>query len=229
MEGELRRSRQRVIQAQIELVVALASRRGRYEVLVRHVPIRRGVKRGNGSSHGIDLRRGHLIVRVRLSGKGIDGDQAALGEVACALGQRGNVGDLSDAGIVARALVIDEEKGAVPDQRAAERTPELVALILRRGRLRRREIIAGVEQGVAEELVGGSMELVAAGAQHNADLAAAVASERGIIGAGQDLEFSDGVDGRAYGRSVELGIAVIDAVEEEVVGILSRAVDVNGE
>ena len=66
------------------------------------------------------------------------------------------------------------------------------------------------------------MKLIAAGAQHYADLPAAVASEGGVVGAGQNLEFADGVDGRAYGRSIELGIAVIDAVEQEVVGILAR-------
>src|ERR1035441_3666074 len=73
------------------------------------------------------------------------------------------------------------------------------------------------------------MELVAAGSQHDADLSAAIASEGGVVGAGQDLEFAHGIQGRADRRAIELGVAVIDAVEQEAVRVLARAVDVDGE
>jgi len=60
-------------------------------------------------------------------------------------------------------------------------------------------------------------------------LSGAVASDGGVVGAGEHFEFAHGIDGGSDCPAVELGVAVEDAVEQEIVGILASAVDVDSE
>src|SRR5262249_30748685 len=55
------------------------------------------------------------------------------------------------------------------------------------------------------------------------------AAERCVVSAGQNLEFADRVDRRFDAKCVELRVYVVNAVEQEVVGVLARAVDVERE
>ena len=63
--------------------------------------------------------------------------------------------------------------------------------------LARREVIARIERRVAEEFVGRAVQTDCAPDLHDdVDLAAAVASERSVVGAGQDFELAHGVHRR---------------------------------
>ncbi len=73
------------------------------------------------------------------------------------------------------------------------------------------------------------MELVAAGPKHDIDLSAAIAPERSVVGAGQNLEFAHGIHGRCDRHAVQLRVAVVNAVKQEIVGILTAPIDVDGE
>ena len=73
------------------------------------------------------------------------------------------------------------------------------------------------------------MELVAAAFEHHVELPAGVAPERGVVAAGGHLELAHGVHRRRHGDAVELGVAVENAVEQELIGILPGAVDVDRE
>ena len=91
------------------------------------------------------------------------------------------------AGRHPRALVIGEEERPVPDQRPAQRAAELVALVLWRGLIGRREEVVSIERAVAEELVSRAVELVAAGACDHADLSARVSAEACVVGGSRRL------------------------------------------
>ena len=94
------------------------------------------------------------------------------------------------------ALVGRQEERVGGDDGAAERSAELVPLEAMRLRRRELEEVPGVERLVPEELVGGTMEPVAAGAGHQVDdgagHVAVFRAERRIV----DLEFLDAAEGR---------------------------------
>src|SRR3712207_6723371 len=73
------------------------------------------------------------------------------------------------------------------------------------------------------------LELVRARLQHDVYLRAARAAESGVVGRGKRLELAYGVHGRAHAERVELRVYVVDAVEQEVVRVLARAVYGEGE
>ena len=73
------------------------------------------------------------------------------------------------------------------------------------------------------------MELVSTGARDNADLPAGVAAEAGVVGGCRDFEFADRIHGRRHGDAVQLRIAVVSSVQEEIVGVFARAVHIDGE
>ena len=129
----------------------------------------------------------------------------------------------------AAAFVIGEEERAIAAQRTARRSAELVALVGRARLPGGGEEIACVHRAVAQELVGCAVELVAAASEHHVELPAAVAPERGIVAAGGHLELAHGVHRRRHGDAVELGVAVENTVELEIVGVLPGAVDVDRE
>lgn len=70
---------------------------------------------------------------------------------------------------------------------------------------------------------------VGAGLEDDVDLGAGVAGEGGVVVAGEDFEFADGVDGGGDADAVEFGVAVVDAVEGVGVGGVAGAVGVEGE
>src|SRR5450755_261850 len=173
-----------MIEANIELIVAGAPVGRGNIILIGNIAVGRRVERGDGKAGWIQIVARNFQVREWRAGSGIDGNQAALREIADAFGQRRHIGDLGDAGIVAGALIIGEKEGPVMHYRSAQSASKLIALVLRGGRIGWRKIVARIENGVAEELISGAMKLVAAGAQHDAHLPAAVASEGGVVGAG---------------------------------------------
>jgi len=129
---------------------------------------------------------------------------------------------------IRRAFVIGEEERPVVHQRPAQRAAELVALVLWRRLIGRREKVVTTERAVAEEIVSSAMELVAAGARDHADLAARVSAETGIISGSCHFELADGVHGRRHAGAVQLGVAIVGAIQQEVVGVLARSVDADG-
>src|SRR5207302_1619295 len=96
----------------------------------------------------------------------VDGEETAPREIADALQLGGNVGDASDAFPHAPAFVVAKNKGAVADDRRAQRSSELIALVLRRGLRGGSEEIPCVQRAVAEEFVRSPVNLVGAGFQH---------------------------------------------------------------
>ena len=72
----------------------------------------------------------------------------------------GDEGDVGEAEVLAVALVVGEEEELVLADGAAEGGAEVVALEL--GDVGLVEVVAGVEGGVAEELVCGAVEVICA-------------------------------------------------------------------
>ena len=133
------------------------------------------------------------------------------------------------AEVLAVAFVVGEEEELVLADGAAEGCAEVVALEL--GDAGGVEVVAGVEEGVAEELVGGAVELVGAAGGDDGDLRALALAVGGGVGVGDDVELADGVDaeelagGAAGGDVDERGAGVLDAVEEEEIVLRAAAGD----
>ncbi len=149
-----------------------------------------------------------------------------IGEIAGTVGEGGNA-DVAgvDALGLAGALIVDEVEDFIAMDGAAEGAAELV---LAEGSAGGREVVAGVEIGVAEEVEGAAVEAVAAGFGDDADLAAAELTDLGVEVAGDDAELGDGVEiGNDGGSGVYVffGIAAVDG---EVVGKFALAVDGDG-
>ena len=83
-------------------------------------------------------------------------------ENALLLQRGGNRRERDRSGPLSQPLVVPEEEHAVPHDRAAEHRPELVVLERRLLATRRREICAGIQCGVPEELPGAALEAVGA-------------------------------------------------------------------
>ena len=89
------------------------------------------------------------------------GDAGGVGQETGAGVVVGDEGDVRDAQILSVTLVVTEEEKLVLLERATERAAVVVALEV--GDAGLVEVVAGVEEGVAEELVGGAVDLVCAG------------------------------------------------------------------
>jgi hypothetical protein len=74
-----------------------------------------------------------------------------------------------------------------------------------------------------------AVEGIGAGLEDDVDLAAGVAGEGGVVVAGEDFEFADGVDGGGDADAVKLRVAVVDAVKGEAVGGVASAIGIEGE
>ena len=77
-----------------------------------------------------------------------------------------------------------------------------------------REVIAGVKIGVAQELEGVAVELIAAGLGENQDLAAAVVAIFGVKATGEDTEFFDRIEignDRSTHVDIFFDVAAVDA------------------
>src|ERR1019366_10725549 len=71
--------------------------------------------------------------------------------------------------------------------------------------------------------------LVRAGLHDHVHLASGIASEGCVVGAGEHLKLTDGVDGRVHREAVELRVAIVNTVEQKIVGVLPAAIHVDGE
>ena len=217
-----------MIQADVEMILAIAHRGRRNIVLIRRGSVGKRIEGGDGEANRVPALQGNRVAGKGKLGEKIDGQEVALGEIAYPFQFGGNVGDAGDAFAQAAAFVIAEEERAVSSDGTARGYAELVALVLRTLLRGRSKEVARIQSTVPEELVGRAVELIGAGPEDDVHLPAGVAAERGVVGAGRDLELAHGVHGRRHADTVQLGIAVEDAVQEEVVGVLARAVDVDG-
>ena len=157
----------------------------------------------------------------RLPGSRVDRHQAARGKIAGALGRGWHIGDQGLAGRHPRAFVIGEEEHSVPDEWSAQCAAELAAPVLWRGLIGRREEIDSIERAVAKEFVSRAVELIAAGARDHADLSARVSAEGCVVCGSRDFELADRVHGRGHTDAVQLGIAIVGSVQQEVVGVFA--------
>ena len=114
-----------------------------------------------------------------------------LRKIALRSAERRHVGHPGDSLAQPRALVVGEEEHAVGDNRPADRTAELVAVVVGRRLVSRRERVAAVERTVPEELVAVPAKRLAPDARDDVDLAGSVAAERRVVGRGLDAELVD--------------------------------------
>ena len=198
------------------------------------------VEAEDGGAGRIDERRrndvaGKRHARARVvdlprieAGRRIDHAGERAREVSAAPWHRGHCCHPGERLAHPRAFIAAEDEQPVSNERAAERRPELIALELRDVPGRVVEIVARVEGGVPVELVGRASPPVGAAPGHEIELAAgAPAVLRGIVG-GLHLELLDGVHRRHHDDLVDVEVVVVDAVEQEVVGLLPRPVDAHG-
>ena len=178
--------------------------------------LRVGLAGGDGLA-GEAGEDGSKIGAADAAGKGV------LAEVAAAFGGGGD-GDVAgvDALGEAGSLVVGEKGDGFVKGLAADGGAELVLAV---GGAVLREVVAGVEGGVAEEFECGAVELRCAGLGDDEDLAAAGVAVFGVEVGSEDTEAVDGVeigdDGGAH-VYVFLDVAAVDA---ESVGGFALAAD----
>ena len=148
------------------------------------------------------------------------------------VGAGGCVGDEGDEGlaeVLAVAFVVGEEEELVLLDGAAERRAEVVALEL--GDAGAVEVVARVEEAVAEELVDGAVELVGAAGGGDGYLRAVALAVGGGVGVGDDVELANAIDaeelagGPAGGGVDQRRAGVLDAIEEEEIVLRAAAGD----
>src|SRR5689334_17882069 len=89
----------------------------------------------------------------------------------------------------------------------------------------RGEVIARVEDLIPEKLIARSEETVRARLGDDVDLTTGVAAEGRVVAGREHLELSDAVCRRAYAWCAQFWVDVVDAVQQEAVEVLARAVD----
>src|SRR5690348_7224143 len=99
---------------------------------------------------------------------------------------------IAESEVLTIALIIAEEKELVAADGAAERTTELIALKFGDGA--DVEIIARVEDAVAEKFVHVAVDVVCAGHGNDADLRSSALAIVRSVSVGDDVEFAYGVD-----------------------------------
>ena len=210
-------------------------RRNRPCVLRNH-GVRKDAGRGRGAARQVVRLACHNLI-AELLGQSVGEIRAAheaaqlipgrscrqIGEITGAIG----IGRHSDdAGVdtlrLPGSLVIEEEEELVAANRAAEGAAELV---LPEGAARRREIIARIEIGIAQELEGVAVKFIGSGFGDNADLAAAVLAILRVEVAGDDAELRDRVEIGNHGCAGVDVLFDVAAVHAEVVGRLALPVD----
>ena len=218
-----------MVQPDVEMLLAVSRRRGGDIVLIRRRPVGMRIQGGDSEPDRVAAILGNHIAREGKLRERIDRQEIAAGKIADALEIGGHIGDPGKALPQAAAFVVAEEERPVLYDRTAQRRSELVALVLWALLCGWSEEVPGVQRAVPKEFVGGAVELVGAGLERDAHLSAGVSAERGVVSAGNDLELAHGVHRRGHGDAVQLGVAIENAVQEKVIGILARAVDVDGE
>ena len=158
-------------------------------------------------------------------------DAAGVGHQPEARVVVGDEGDVGDAEVLAVALIVGEEEELVLADGAAEGGAEVVALELRdAGGI---EVVAGVEEGVAQELIRGTVEVVGAAGGDDGDLCALALAVGCGVGVGDDVELADGLyaeelAGGSAGADIDERCAgVLDSVEQ--VEVVLRAAAGDGE
>ena len=202
-----------------ELVEVVAPGAGGDEVL-RARRVRRRIEREQPGPLLAPERLGDLVVRKRTVVVEGVAQRARGAEIAVAHGQGGHrrrPGFLLAAPL---PLVADEEKRLVAPDRPACHAAKLVAP---EARLGWREIVLGVEGGVAMELVCGAVQVVRPRPGRDDDLAPGLSSVLGRVGPGQHLELAHGVQDRPVQRLVGGLVVVVDPVLDVVVGDLAVA------
>ena len=128
---------------------------------------------------------------------------------------------MGDALPVPKAFVVAEEKVLVPPHRSAHRHAELILL---QGFDARSEKIAGVQGVIAQELVHGAVNLVAAGARHHGGGRSAGASVLRGRSLGENAKFLDGVYRRLQRVTAVHAIHIRNSIEQVVIGFRPLAV-----
>ena len=145
-----------------------------------------------------------------LAGEVVHQRRGLAGEVAPALRGGGHGRGSGDALTVAEPLVPAEEERAVPYERSARGGAELILL---QGFDLLGEEVPRVEKVVPQELVYGTVELVAAGPRDHAGHGPARAAVLGRRGVRQDAELGDGIDGRLQRVTAVHAVHVARAVQ----------------
>src|SRR6266851_6891790 len=125
----------------------------------------------------------------------------------------------------AKAIIVDEEKSFLSDERTAEGSAKIVLhqVIVANGLEG-----AGIHGAIVEKFVNRSVKLIGAGMRDDIDLAAAGASHVRGVAAGFDLKFLDGIGRRTEVLRVEGGIGVCGPVEQEKVRVGASATEDHG-
>ena len=142
-----------------------------------------------------------------------------------------NRGDLWVLGLVGnKALIISEDKELILNDRTSNRSPKLVSF--ERGLLGRFAIcdwsevgVIGVESAITDELECRSVDLVAPRLDGGLDDSATSTSEFGRSYRRIHLKFLRGFHRREDVNGVDQTVIVVQAVQNEVVGLRSQSVD----
>ena len=153
-------------------------------------------------------------------------DGGAPGEIAVALRVRKDDDIRRVAPSVSVALVEPERKQFVLQERPAAAAAELILLQLRLRLRDRRKEVARLQRVIAIELPCRAVELVRAASGDDVDHGSRVAPVLGAVGMRLNLELLDRVGRRAHHESRVECVVVAGAVEQEVVGLVAHAVDV---
>jgi hypothetical protein len=171
----------------------------------------------------IETRRGDDVPGKRLPRQRVADDRRERAEVALSLGigrhRCGQRHALDEVGPFVRS----EEERPVSPERSAERPAVLLAV---ERRLRGCEVVARVQRVISEKREAVSVITRAAGFRDQADDATDRESVLRAVAGAEDLEFLDGV-GRRERHDLARGlVVVVEAVEQVVVVVDARAVDV---
>src|SRR5207249_643501 len=109
-----------------------------------------------------------------------------------------------------RAFVVGEEERPITRDRTAGRSAELSTIVSRRRFIARSEVVACIGRAAAEKPIESASNRIRTGMRHNVDLPGRISPERGVVCAGEDLEFANGVNRRPDSRCVELRIDIVD-------------------
>jgi len=126
------------------------------------------------------------------------------------------------------AFVIQKEEAAILAHRAAERPAELIADVLRRRFVRGRESSWFRPERNCAGTRMRSRAICWCRLEHDVHLRAGVPPERCVVGVGEHLKLPNRVHRRRDGKSVQLRIAIVDTIEQIIIGHPPSPVDVEG-
>src|SRR5688500_19399879 len=118
-------------------------------------------------------------------------------------------------------LVVPEEEGSIADDRPTERAAHLLATVVGCRLVAGSKSVARVESASPEEAVQCAVKVVGSRLRHHVDLRRRITSKGSVVSIGEHFEFANRIDGRAHAGRVEFRINVIEAVEQEALGVFS--------